>query len=173
MKAEERRQKIIEYLTGEQEALSATYLAKLLGVSRQVIVGDVALLRAQQIDIISTPKGYIMSTALFSHQFCARIVCQHGLAETEKELQIILAHQGIITTVEVEHPIYGMITAPLNIKSQSDVTNFMKKLNHSNAELLSSLTEGLHSHLISCPSREAFEAMSQDLEAAGILYTGR
>lgn len=173
MKAEERRQKIIEYLTGEQEALSATYLAKLLGVSRQVIVGDVALLRAQQIDIISTPKGYIMSTALFSHQFCARIVCQHGLTETEKELQIILAHQGIITTVEVEHPIYGMITAPLNIKSQSDVTNFMKKLNHSNAELLSSLTEGLHSHLISCPSQEAFEAMSQDLEAAGILYTGR
>ena len=85
MKAEERRQKIIEYLTGEQEALSATYLAKLLGVSRQVIVGDVALLRAQQIDIISTPKGYIMSTALFSHQYCARIVCQHGLAETEKE----------------------------------------------------------------------------------------
>lgn len=173
MKAEERRQKIIEYLTGEQEALSATYLAKLLGVSRQVIVGDVALLRAQQIDIISTPKGYIMSTALFSHQFCARIVCQHGLAETENELQIILAHQGIITTVEVEHPIYGMITAPLNIKSQFDVTNFMKKLNHSNAELLSSLTEGLHSHLISCPSQEAFEAMCQDLEAAGILYTGR
>lgn len=49
----------------------------------------------------------------------------------------------------------------------------MKKLNHSNAELLSSLTEGLHSHLISCPSQESFEAMSQDLEAAGILYTGR
>lgn len=49
----------------------------------------------------------------------------------------------------------------------------MKKLNYSNAELLSSLTEGLHSHLISCPSQEAFKAMSQDLEAAGILYTGR
>ncbi|HHK0186645.1 TPA: HTH domain-containing protein, partial [Streptococcus pyogenes] len=71
MKAEDRRQKIIECLNSEQKAVSATRLGKLLGVSRQVIVGDIALLRAQQIDIISTPKGYIMSTALYSHQFCA------------------------------------------------------------------------------------------------------
>ncbi|HES9065349.1 TPA: transcription repressor NadR [Streptococcus pyogenes] len=172
MKAEDRRQKIIECLNSEQKAVSATRLGKLLGVSRQVIVGDIALLRAQQIDIISTPKGYIMSTALYSHQFYARIVCQHNVEETKKELEIILAHQGIITTVEVEHPIYGMITAPLNIKTHSDVTNFMSKLSQSKAELLSSLTEGLHSHLISCPSQEAFLAIKHDLELAGILYKG-
>ncbi|MGT2935883.1 3H domain-containing protein [Streptococcus castoreus] len=171
MKAEERRQKIIKCLNEKQEALSATYLAKSLGVSRQVIVGDVALLRAQKFEIISTPKGYVMSNALFSHQYCARIVCQHGLDKTKMELDIILAHDGIVSNVEVEHPIYGMITAPLNIKSQADVTNFIAKLNESKAELLSSLTEGLHSHLISCPSQEAFEEIQQDLKMTGILYT--
>lgn len=126
MIANDRRQAILIKLQQVQEALSASSLAKELGVSRQVIVGDIALLRAQQIDIIST--------------------------------------------VEVEHPIYGMLTAPLNIKSQSDMLHFITKLKDSKAELLSSLTEGVHAHLISCPSQEAFEDICQDLKAAKILY---
>lgn len=170
MKAPKRRQQIIETLNQSHHPLSASYLAGLFGVSRQVIVGDIALLRAQQLDIISTPKGYVMSKALFSHHYSARIACQHGLGKTEQELHIILAHDGIIVNVEVEHPIYGMITAPLNIKNQADVTNFITKLDRSEAELLSSLTEGIHTHLISCPSQEVFARIKEDLDKAGILY---
>ncbi|EHI68778.1 3H domain-containing protein [Streptococcus ictaluri] len=170
MIANDRRQAILIKLQQVQEALSASSLAKELGVSRQVIVGDIALLRAQQIDIISTPKGYLLSSALFTNHYSARLVCQHGPEQTEEELQIILAHDGIISTVEVEHPIYGMLTAPLNIKSQSDMLHFITKLKDSKAELLSSLTEGVHAHLISCPSQEAFEDICQDLKAAKILY---
>lgn len=170
MKAKERREAITDRLSQAQEAISATSLAKALGVSRQVIVGDIALLRAQQLDIISTPKGYILSSALFSHHYSARIVCQHGPEQARQELELILAHDGIVTNVEVEHPIYGMLTAPLNIKSSADINNFIEKLGASRAELLSSLTEGLHTHLLSCPDQEAFEEIKRDLAAAGILY---
>lgn len=90
MKAQERRENILTTLKGTKEAISASTLAKIFSVSRQVIVGDIALLRAQQCDIISTPKGYLMSSALSTHQFTARLVCQHGIEQTEEELEIIL-----------------------------------------------------------------------------------
>ncbi|HFH7100891.1 TPA: transcription repressor NadR [Streptococcus agalactiae] len=157
MKVQERRENILTTLKGTKEAISASTLAKIFSVSRQVIVGDIALLRAQQCDIISTPKGYLMSSALSTHQFTARLVCQHGIEQTEEELEIILRYQGIIMNVEVEHPIYGMLTAPLNIQSQKDIDNFTAKLKVSNAELLSSLTDGLHTHMISCQDQSVFD----------------
>lgn len=69
MKAAERRQKIIDILSQTQVPISASVLAGQLGVSRQIIVGDVALLRAANHDVISTPRGYVLSQALYSHQF--------------------------------------------------------------------------------------------------------
>ncbi|MGT2887042.1 transcription repressor NadR [Streptococcus didelphis] len=170
MKAQERREKILTILEKSNETLSASYLAAKLGVSRQVIVGDIALLRASQKDIISTPRGYLMKESLYSSNYTARIVCQHGLLETKEELSIIIDRGGIVSTVEVEHPIYGMLTASLNIKSSEDIHNFLEKVNDSKAELLSSLTEGVHSHLISCSTKEDFEAIKLALEEAGLLY---
>ncbi|MGT2933014.1 transcription repressor NadR [Streptococcus catagoni] len=170
MKAKERREKIVGMLETATETISASQLAKDLGVSRQVIVGDIALLRASQKAIVSTPKGYLMKDALYKNNYSARIVCQHRPSDTQEELNIIVSHGGIISTVEVEHPIYGMITAPLNIKTKDDIEDFMVKVNTYKAELLSSLTEGLHSHLISCPSLKAFEAIKAELNQAGILY---
>ncbi|VTS31979.1 transcriptional regulator [Streptococcus pseudoporcinus] len=170
MKADERRKTILEILEANQEPCSASQLAKKLEVSRQVIVGDIALLRALQNDIISTPKGYIMRQSLYSSDYTARLVCQHQNDQTFQELSIIVAHGGIISTVEVEHPLYGMLTAPLNIKSQQDILDFMAKVDYSHAELLSSLTNGLHSHLVSCPDQRSFEKIKEELSAVGILY---
>ena len=89
MKAAERRQKIIDILSQTQVPISASSLASRLGVSRQIIVGDVALLRAANHDVISTPKGYVMSQALYSHQFIGKIACQHGPERTKEELDSI------------------------------------------------------------------------------------
>ena len=111
MKAAERRQKIIDILSQTQVPISASSLASRLGVSRQIIVGDVALLRAANHDVISTPKGYVMSQALYSHQFIGKIACQHGPERTKEELDSIVANGGIVVDVEVEHPVYGMLTA--------------------------------------------------------------
>ena len=57
MKAEERRRAIAKTLTAEHP-VSATALAGQFSVSRQIIVGDIALLRAAGLDIVATPRGY-------------------------------------------------------------------------------------------------------------------
>ena len=173
MKAAERRLKIIDELVKTQVPISASQLAGELGVSRQIIVGDVALLRANNHDILSTPKGYLLSQALFSHQFIGKIACQHDVLETKKELDIIVDKGGIIVDVEIEHPVYGMLTAPLNIKTQEDVTNFMTKIEQSQAVLLSSLTQGIHIHTLSCHSKEIFEDIKSTLSKEGLLLDNR
>lgn len=169
MKAAERRQKIIDILNQTQVPISASVLAGQLGVSRQIIVGDVALLRAANHDVISTPRGYVLSQALYSHQFIGKIACQHGPEHTKEELESVILKGGIMVDVEVEHPIYGMLTAPLNIKSQEDIDNFMEKVEHSNATLLSSLTDGIHTHTLSCHSKDEFEEIKSDLSDKGLL----
>ncbi|MDE6841162.1 MAG: HTH domain-containing protein, partial [Oscillospiraceae bacterium] len=60
MNATERRGRILEYLREWDRPLSATALARRLSVSRQVIVGDVALLRAAGEGITATPRGYVL-----------------------------------------------------------------------------------------------------------------
>jgi len=60
MEAQERREKIARRLEQADGPVSATALAKEFSVSRQIIVGDVALLRAAGLDIAATPRGYIL-----------------------------------------------------------------------------------------------------------------
>ena len=60
MNAAERRTKITHLLAQANGPLSATALAAQCGVSRQIIVGDVALLRAGGLAVLATPRGYIL-----------------------------------------------------------------------------------------------------------------
>ena len=60
MRAEERRQAIRELLQRAKQPVSATALAAQFSVSRQIIVGDIALLRAAGADISATPRGYVI-----------------------------------------------------------------------------------------------------------------
>ncbi|MGT2807492.1 transcription repressor NadR [Streptococcus iniae] len=170
MKAKDRRKEILEKLTVSQKTLSASQLAKVFDVSRQVIVGDIALLRAQGADILSTPKGYMIREIVASHYYSGRIVCKHSPEETYQELSIILEQGGQILTVEIDHPVYGMLTAPLNIKNEDDIALFLEAIKDSKGHFLSSLTEGLHSHLIACPSLTDFERIKEALSKAHILY---
>lgn len=56
-----RRAYIKEKLEQAEHRLRGADLANECGVSRQVIVGDMALLRAEGMDIISTPRGYYLN----------------------------------------------------------------------------------------------------------------
>ena len=60
MNASQRRAHILDYLRAAQAPLSATALAQRLSVSRQIIVGDVALLRASGEGVTATPRGYVL-----------------------------------------------------------------------------------------------------------------
>ena len=170
MKANQRRQLILETLNQSSQPISASQLAKQLEVSRQVIVGDVALLRASNHDILSTPKGYCLAKEQTDHSFKGRLVCSHRPEDTEEELLLILDKGGMVLDVEIEHPVYGMLTASLNLKTREDVADFMEKMHTSQAQLLSSLTQGIHLHTISCPSSQVFEEIRQALASRGYLY---
>ncbi|MGT2923758.1 3H domain-containing protein [Streptococcus caviae] len=172
MKAMERRQAILEKLEKAEQPLSASRLAEELGVSRQIIVGDVALLRAENHDIMATHRGYLLAERLQvpKSYYHGKLACKHSAKEVRLELETIVQNGGKILDVEVEHPIYGMITAPLNIESQDEIDYFMDKLSCYQGSLLSSLTGGIHLHRISCRDQKTFEKIYQHLKKEGLVF---
>jgi transcriptional regulator of NAD metabolism len=165
-----RRKHIAEELGSAGIPISAASFAKKFGVSRQAIVGDVALLRAEGHDIISTARGYIMQTAL-SGKYVGTIACKHKLSLTRKELETIVAAGGTVDNVIVTHEHYGDLTGQLNISSQADVDYFMAQIENRNEHLLSELTDGVHLHTITCDGRAAYETILERLAEINVLYS--
>lgn len=164
MRAEDRRQAIREVLQQSAQPVSATSLANRFSVSRQVIVGDIALLRASGIEISATPRGYVILSE--DTGYVRRVACQHDFAGMEAELNAMVDQGCTVVDVIVEHPIYGQLTGPLQLSSRYDVAQFIA----SDPKLLSTLTEGIHLHTLSCPSEAAFERVCAALEKIGVLY---
>lgn len=171
MNAKERRDTILSKLKETATALSASTLAQQLSVSRQVIVGDIALLRASGMKIAATPRGYILEEAPSSDfPFIGLLACSHTPEQTREELYSIVDFGGYIIDVLVEHPIYGQLTGPLDIASRHDADLFIQHLaSHKTAKPLSVVTGGLHFHRIGCKSEENFELIKDALKAKGIL----
>lgn len=148
---EERRKKILEILSSAKEPISGNDLAKKLGVSRQVIVTDIALLRTTRPDLISTNSGYILMAASLSKKV---FKVNHSDEQTEDELTSIVDLGGTILDVFVEHKVYGTISAPLNISSKRDVQRFMDDLRSGVSTPLKNITKGYHYHTIAAKSPE-------------------
>lgn len=176
MEASQRRESIIAALKKETTPFSASKLAKQFGVSRQVIVGDVSLLRAAGMDIIATPRGYLLDSAAKSQntnkQFMGKIACQHTAEQTKDELYAVVDNGGELLDVIVEHPIYGELAGRLNLVSRKDADSFMKRVAETETGLLSDLTNGIHLHTIACEDRETFEAIKKRLQELNIVYKG-
>lgn len=171
MKATDRRKKILSLLQEECQPISASCLAEEFGVSRQVIVGDVALLRAEGESILATSKGYLVQSCLVTTEgsYIRKIACQHGPEDVEKELTILLMGGAQILDVEIDHPIYGLLGGKLNIVSLEDRDRFLDDLSRYEEVLLSKLTNGVHTHTVSFPSVQAYQDISKELKKAGIL----
>ena len=56
----ERRKKLLELIGDSRTPMSGSALGKLTGVSRQVVVQDIALLRTEGHPILATARGYLM-----------------------------------------------------------------------------------------------------------------
>lgn len=169
MKASQRRELILKELEKAHGPVSATALAAVFGVSRQIIVGDIALLRATGTDIFATPRGYVLSADSQEESgIVRRIACNHTAEQMEKELLICIDYGCSVLDVIVEHPVYGQITGELQLKSRYDVKQFMEKVAKADAHALSELTDGIHLHTIVCPNEEVFEEVCKELIAAGI-----
>ena len=168
MTTKERRAEILRLLSASGEALSATALAGQLGVSRQVIVGDVALLRAAGECISATPRGYVLEGE--SGDMIRTVACHHKGEETEQELNIMVDNGCTVRDVIVEHPIYGQLTGVLDLKNRYDVGQFMRRLGQGDTLPLSALTDGVHLHTLLCPDEASFERVLEQLREAGLLF---
>ncbi|MCL2853713.1 MAG: transcription repressor NadR [Defluviitaleaceae bacterium] len=172
MDAALRRGKILEAISRNKTPISASSLAKNLQVSRQVIVGDIALLRAQGHEIIATARGYMIPEFKEANHYIGKIACRHSPESTGMELYTIVDLGAVVANVIVDHELYGEITGQLNIKSREDADAFICRVESSEIKLLSELTMGLHLHTISCRDKVHFEKVCQALDAAGYLFKG-
>lgn len=167
MEAASRRQAILDRLRSADRPVSASALAAGLNVSRQIIVGDIALLRAGGAEISATPRGYVLPRA--TDGITRTIACRHTLAQTGQELDILVDNGCTVLDVIVEHPVYGQLTGQLQISSRYDVAQFLARIRDSDAAPLSMLTGGLHLHTLCCPNEDAYTRACAALKAAGLL----
>jgi transcriptional regulator of NAD metabolism len=172
MEGSERRKEILRILSQAQAPVSAARLARQLDVSRQAVVGDVALLRAQGSDVMATPRGYTLASLIPSGRYIGKIACRHSLEDTEKELMAIVRLGGHVKDVVVEHYLYGEITGQLDLFAPQDVEDFIRKVNRCQARLLSELTGGVHLHTVSCRDADSFDRILGELSRLGLLYAG-
>ncbi len=168
MNTNERREKIVQILRESSHPVSASALARRLSVSRQIIVGDVALLRAANVQISATPRGYILEEST-ARTDTYTIACRHNREYLVDELYTIVDNGGGLLDVTVEHPVYGQLSGQLRIFSRYDADMFMKKLDKSKAPPLSMLTNGVHLHTISCQTPEIYQRIVAQLEEKNIL----
>lgn len=166
MGAEARRKKILQTLRIQGQPVTGSDLAETLEVSRQVIVQDIALLRARGANILATPRGYVLSP-IIGKGITSIIASVHSIQEVEDELMTIVRLGGEVLDVVVEHPIYGQITGTLLLRSPEDVAQFVASLQDSGAKLLSSLTGGTHLHTIRTPDRKTLASIEAALQRKG------
>lgn len=169
MNAAQRRKVILERLTEANAPLSASVLAGELGVSRQIVVGDVALLRASGAQIDATPRGYQLHPA--ARGYTGILACVHSTADQmREELYTVVDQGGIVVDVAVENSLYGELRGNLNLASRYDVDNFIQQAKDTPEALLSRMTGGVHLHTLHCPDAGSFERIKKELEEKGILY---
>lgn len=170
MTQEERRAEILNLLSAAHRPLTGSALSKQLGVTRQVIVGDVAVLRARGEEIIATPQGYILYGPKQEAGFRGKVAVRHGGGEDlARELYLIVGLGATVVDVTVEHPLYGELTASLQLSTSEDVDRFLHKMEEVQAEPLLSLTDGYHLHTLEAPSSEILDAVRDALRTAGFL----
>ncbi len=169
MEAETRRQQILKLLL-EHNPVTGNQLGEKFEVSRQVIVQDIALLRARGYDIIATPQGYInQSGNQTEDSYTFTIASKHEEEGIQEELATIVDLGGTILDVIVEHPIYGELKGQLMIKSRRDIQLFIDRLQDTKANPLATLTEGIHLHTIKAPDKEAITEIKNALNAKNFL----
>lgn len=171
METEKRRSELLSLLHETGNRITGTDLAHKFGVSRQVIVQDIAILRAQGEHVLATPGGYLIPQGQRSDTVQAVLACIHTREQIAQELGIIVDLGARVLDVIVEHPVYGEMRGNLMIASRRDLAMFVERLSQTKANPLSALTGGVHLHTIEAPNRAAVEEITAALCQAGFLVS--
>lgn len=168
MTGTERRTKIVELIQNSEKPLSGTALAKQCDVSRQVIVQDIALIRASGYDIISTNRGYIIQEPLVRERV---FKVNHTDEQLEEELYSIIDLGGTVVNVMVNHRVYGHMEAELRINSRRKVEAFMEDIRSGKSSPLKNITSNYHYHKVAADSEETLDLIEDALRQKNFLVS--
>ncbi len=166
MKAQDRRKSIVTHLMTASNAVSGSALSEKFGVSRQIIVQDISILKAEGFSIISTHNGYVIAQT----PFCERVFkLRHTTEETEDELNTIVDLGGTVADVFVWHKVYGKMQATLNIFSRLHVRQFIEGVRSGASSELMNITGGYHYHTVRAENERVLNEIAFALEQKGYI----
>ena len=168
MTGQERRDAMIEMIRNSEKPVSGTALAKEFAVSRQVIVQDIALIRAAGYEVLSTHRGYLLGhkgavTRIFK--------VSHTDEEIADELNLIVDLGGKVQDVQVNHKVYGRMKADLGIHSRKQVQDFMEEIRSGKSSPLKNITSNYHYHTVEADSEEVLDLIGKELNKRGYLVS--
>ena len=166
MLLEERLKEIEQVLRSAREPVSGGELAGLTQVSRQIIVQDIGRLREKGLDIVSTPRGYILQNI---HAISRVFKVFHDESDTEAELNLIVDQGAEVRDVFIYHRVYGEIHASLGIRSRREVKDFCESISTGKSSLLLNVTAGYHYHTVVAPNAEVMRLVEKELGDNGYL----
>lgn len=170
MTGEQRRTEIRRMLQQNQQPMTGTALANALHVSRQIIVQDIALMRAEQLPIVSTNKGYLLRPdSVRAFQPKRVFFVRHNTEQVMEEFMTVIDLGGRILDVSVEHELYGPIRADLLIENARDAADFVERLAACRDNPLKVLTDDCHFHTVAAPSEKLLDLIEGELRSRGFL----
>ena len=170
MTGADRREKIIKCIEEAEKPIPAKRLAADYGVSRQVIVQDIALIRAAGYDILSTNRGYILTKP---GRVTRVLKVSHTDEQIEEELCAIVDMGAEVLNVMVHHKVYGTMEAALNISSRKKISQFMDEIRSGKSSPLKNITSNYHYHTIAADSEKILDEVEAILKEKGILVPGK
>lgn len=166
MTGQERRQEVLRQIRRAEAPVAARQLAARFGVSRQIIVQDVALIRAWGYDILSTNRGYILNAPKLSDRVYK---VHHTDEQLEEELCTIVDMGGCVENVMIHHRVYGQLEAELHIDSRRRVAEFLRDIQSGKSSPLKNITSNYHYHRVTADSEDVLDLIGRELESRGFL----
>ena len=161
MKSDERRKNIVNFLLNEKRAVSGSELSKKYGVSRQIIVKDIAVLKEQGNDIFASNSGYVIHSSPMKERTFKLF---HTTEQTKDELQLIVDRGGVVADVYVWHKAYGKMEAKLNISTRFQIEQFIESVRTGKSVELMHITGGYHYHTVRAVSEDVLDGIERALK---------
>lgn len=162
-----RKDLIIDRLKNTNAPVSGQLLAEICEVSRQIIVRDIALIRAEGYDIISTNRGYMLSESI---QEVSRIFkVYHTEEQMVDECYSIVDMGGKIVNIMVNHRVYGKMEAELSINSRRKADAYIESIHNGKSSPLEKITSNYHYHEIAAENEDVLDEIEKMLKEKGYL----
>ena len=168
MTGQERRDAMIEIIQNSEKPVSGTALAKQFAVSRQVIVQDIALIRAAGYEVLSTHRGYLLGQ---KNSVTRIFKVSHTDEEIADELNLIVDLGGKVLDVQINHKVYGRMKADLGIHSRKQVQDFIEEIRSGKSSPLKNITSNYHYHTVEADSEDVLDLRGKELNKRGYLVS--